>query len=276
LVHISKDGVWEIDPLSLRNACDIVFIAMHGEYGEDGVVQGLLEAVHIPYTGSGVLASALGMDKYLSLQIFQHAGLLVPKTILVEPHSYDSDRIEDMLGLPLVVKPRGCGSSVGVSIVRSLEQLPSAIINAGRFHPGVLVQQYIEGTEVTCGVVDRGTTESAIPLVPTEIIPQTSEFFDYEAKYTPGASREITPPRLPQEVQKQIQGAALVAHKVLGCRGISRSDFIVDREGKLWILEINTLPGLTKTSLVPQEAEAMGISFEDLLDMIIEAGFQRK
>jgi D-alanine-D-alanine ligase len=276
LINIDKKGKWPTNPLKIKKQFDLCFIAMHGEYGEDGTIQGLLEAYQIPYTCSGVLASSLGMDKWQAQKIFTLERFNVPLTYLIDLKTSRQkiNQIIKKLKLPVVIKPRHVGSSVGISIVKNKKSISLALKKAFQCDQEILIQKYIQGREVTCGVLDKGTLESAFSLIPTEIIPQKDEFFNYRAKYTPGASLEITPPKLPNRIIKEIQKEALKAHQVIGCSGMSRTDFIFDGK-KLWILEINTIPGLTPTSLVPQEAQAMGISYSQMLDIIIEAAQYR-
>lgn len=287
-VLIDKKGKWEVPPEKIKKQFDLCFIAMHGEYGEDGIIQGLLEAYRIPYTCSGIMASAVGMDKLKSAELFELAGFNIPKTFLINSRTPQKEihKIIKKLGLPFVVKPRHVGSSVGISIVKSKKGITKALKDALKTDPDVLIQKYIRGREVTCGILDFGTLDSAFPLIPTEIIPKDI-FFTYKAKYTPGASDEITPAQMPSKILKEVQKLSLLAHKTIGCSGMSRTDFIFAcppslrsgvsrRDGKkLWVLEINTIPGLTPTSLVPQEARAMGINFSELLDIIIKAAKNR-
>lgn len=270
----------------MKGANRIAFIAMHGSYGEDGTIQGMLELAGMPYTGSGILASALAMDKVKSAEIFRAHGILTPKFVAFEKSDWKKYRsaVKKQIGrlsYPLIMKPRDQGSSVGVSIVKSAAQLEKAVGIAFKYSNRAMAQQYIRGKEVTCAVIDRGVPLSAIALQPTEIIPKNSAFFDYRAKYTPGASQEITPPHLPKSVIKKIQRTALAAHTALGCSGMSRTDMILEnpkskvQSPKLYVLEVNTIPGMTETSLLPQAAKACGIEFPELLERIIEAGFNR-
>jgi D-alanine-D-alanine ligase len=216
------------------------------------------------------------MDKWQAQKLFILEGFNVPKTYLINSKTSlkEINSIIKKLNLPLVIKPRHVGSSVGISIVKNKKSISRALKKAFKCDQEVLIQKYIKGREVTCGVLDRGTLETSFPLVPTEIIPQKDAFFNYRAKYTLGATLEITPPKLPQKIIKEIQKQALLAHQVIGCSGMSRTDFIFDNK-KLWILEINTIPGLTSTSLVPQGAQAMGISYPQMLDIIIEAAIKK-
>jgi len=264
-VVISKNGEWPIDFVTLKKNFDLAFIAMHGEYGEDGTLQKILERHQIPYTGSDWRASRLGMDKLVSLSLFKKAGLNVPRLVRRK--------------FPMVVKPVDRGSSVGVSIVYSPRDLPRAIALAQRYSPRIMRQEFIKGREVTDGVIEVNGKLKALP--PTEIISKASPFFDYRAKYQKGACDEITPARLPSKLIKQIQQTAIMAHKAIGARGFSRTDMIIENcqpphtKCKIYVLEINTIPGLTATSLLPQQAKAAGISFTQLLDFIIEAALSR-
>ncbi len=279
-VVIGKNGKWkmqgkELEPpdalkLAEKRGVEVVFIALHGKYGEDGTIQGLLEFLDIPYTGSGVLASALAMDKIRSSELFVLHGFLVPKFSAFSKKN--RKKIFWAGKFPVVVKPADGGSSVGVSIVKRKSELPNAIKKAFAVSEVIMLQEYIRGDEVACGVLDVGRKPLAFP--PTQIIPQKREFFDYHAKYVPGASREVTPPELPKETIRKIQNAALLAHRVLGCSGLSRTDMIV-KNGKIYLLETNTIPGMTETSLCPQAAKAAGISFPELLDKIIQGALRR-
>lgn len=258
-IVIAKNGAWPLTLTELKNNFDVVFIAMHGEYGEDGAVQKILERAKISYTGSDSKASRRGMDKIKSRRLFQQVGLTTPKTGRKQ--------------WPAVVKPADRGSSVGVSIVGSSRDLAAAIRLAKKYSPRVLTEAYVKGREITCGVIENSRRPTALP--PTEIIPKTSAFFDYRAKYTPGASEEITPARLSPSQTRRVRRAALAAHRAIGCSGYSRTDFILGEDDRLYVLEINTLPGLTDTSLIPQAAAAAGISFPRLLDIIIKSATDR-
>jgi D-alanine-D-alanine ligase len=259
---------------AVEEKVDVVFIAMHGPLGEDGTVQGLLELADIPYTGSGVLASSLAMNKVMSGQLFQHNGLNVPQSLVFTVWDWDrssSDvvsKVKEKLGFPCVLKPVELGSSVGISIAKTDREFKTDFQNALRYSNEVLVEEYLDGKEVTCAVLGAAGGEEPIPLIPTEIVPKTSKFFDYEAKYTPGATEEITPPRdISDEMYREIQKTAVRAHKILGCGGMSRTDMII-RNGTLYVLELNTIPGMTEVSLYPQAARAAGIDFPELLSRL--------
>ncbi len=265
-VRISRKGKWPIIPSELKKKFDVVFVAMHGEYGEDGTVQRILSKYNIPFTGSGTKASQIGIDKVRSSVLFEERGLAVPDFAVM------GGAKKFMFDFPIVVKPADRGSSVGVSIVRDIRELPAALKEAEKFSTRVMVQKFIRGRELTCGVLEINGKPQALP--PTEIITKGSAFFDYRAKYTAGATHEITPARLTGDEVRNVQEQAVKAHKIIGARGMSRSDFILGDDGRVYILEINTIPGMTKTSLLPQQAKAEGISFPELLDRIIQAALR--
>jgi D-alanine-D-alanine ligase len=253
---------------------DAALIIMHGRGGEDGSLQGLLDLLEIPYQGSGVLASALAMNKELSKTIYQLAGLKVPAALAFPREKAPSPQeIEAKLGLPVVIKPVHEGSSIGISMAGTPEALKTGLAAAFALDNRVLVEEFIQGTEVTGGVLGNATLQ-ALPLV--EIIPaSTYPFFDYEAKYQPGASEEICPARLSPELTQRAQECALIAHNALGCRGYSRTDMMI-REQEIFVLETNTIPGMTATSLFPQGAKAAGIDFPDLLDTLINLALEKE
>jgi D-alanine-D-alanine ligase len=251
---------------------DVALIILHGPYGEDGTVQGLLDLLGIPYQGSGVLGSALAMNKAVTKQLYEKSGLPVPPYLIYDgKDKVDADAWVGQIGLPLVVKPVVGGSSVGMSIVKSTDALQDALDKATAHDSAVLVESFIAGTELTGGVIGNRDLE-ALPII--EIIPdQTYEFFDYEAKYTPGATREICPARIDDELTKKAQSYAKKAHKALFCRGYSRTDMIL-RDGKIYVLETNTIPGMTATSLLPQAAQTAGIDFSRLMDRLIDLSLE--
>lgn len=253
---------------------DCALIILHGPYGEDGTVQGLLDLLDIPYQGAGVLGSAVAMNKLLSKHLYEKAGLNVPPYAVVRrTETLDSERIISALGLPLVVKPVETGSSVGMTIVRDQTALPEAVDTALCYGTTAMVEGYIRGKEITCGVLGNDALE-ALPLI--EIIPDDQyEFFNYEAKYQPGASQEICPARIDDSLTRQAQACAMTAHKALYCQGYSRTDMIL-KDGNFYVLETNTIPGMTATSLFPQSAKAAGLSFSALLDRLIELGIQAR
>lgn len=262
-----------------KNFTDIVFIALHGEYGEDGRIQALLDVAQMPYTGSGVLASALAMDKMKSAEIFRAHRLVVPKQVAFCKREWQKEAAKIMqrirkLGLPVVIKPVDRGSSVGVSIVKDFEDLKISIKNAFKYSERAMAEEFIRGRELTCGVLEDPKSGEPFALLPIEIVPRAGAFYDYTSKYADGGSDHlIPPPGMPRSLVRHVQKDAVSAHKALGCRGMSRSDFIV-RRGAPYILEVNTIPGMTGTSLLPQAAHEAGIYFPKLLDQIIKSSLR--
>jgi len=254
---------------SVSRKADVVFIAMHGPFGEDGTIQGMLELTGIPYTGAGVLASALGMDKPMFRKIMEREKILVPKYLVLEKKD-DPTIIWKKFRLPVVVKPSAQGSSVGVSIVHRKNQFKKAINLAFNYGPKIIVEEYLKGIEMTCGVVGNDNPQ-ALPLV--EIVPK-KEFFDYEAKYINGKCDEIVPARIFKKLTEKVQAIAVKVYQAIGCRGFGRVDIIVCC-GKPYVLEINTIPGLTPNSLLPKEAAAAGISYAKLIERIIELALEK-
>jgi D-alanine-D-alanine ligase len=253
-------------------------LILHGQFGEDGCIQGFLDALGVPYTGSGLLASALAFDKALTLDVLRGAGLRTPRGVCVTANEA-VDEIVAHLTLPVFVKPVRGGSSVGMSLVHKPEDLAAALEFAFATDSRALVEERVEGAEVSCGVLDlvRNDAIETIALPPTEIRPRESLFFDYAAKYLPARSEEITPAPLPAEVTARVQECAARAHRALGCQGMSRTDLIVTQGGRgdPVVLEVNTIPGMTPTSLLPQQAAAVGIDFPALLDALIEHAIWR-
>lgn len=241
---------------------DAVFIALHGCFGEDGTIQSLCESLRLPYVGSGPEASRLGMDKIASRRYFESAGLQVPRWKTVEARENDFSGFAGW-EYPLVVKPSDQGSSIGVSFIKTFSEFAAAVKAAGQFSAQILVEAFISGREMTVGILG----DKALPVI--EIKPHQS-FFDFTAKYTSGATDYLVPaPITPQEAQK-LQQAALRAHQVLGCRHMSRSDFILRDDGTPVILEVNTIPGFTKTSLLPKAAAQIGISYDVLCEQLAQ------
>jgi D-alanine-D-alanine ligase len=251
---------------------DAALIILHGAFGEDGTVQGLLDLLGIPYQGSGVLGSAAAMNKLAAKRLYQQAGLPIPEYVAARRNAgIDSDAVVNRLGLPLVVKPVVGGSSVGITIVRRPEELGRAVAAGWEHDPAVVIEAYIQGTEITGGVLGNDALE-ALPLI--EIIPDPQrEFFDYTAKYTPGVTEEICPARIDPQLTAEAQRLALEAHRALFCRGYSRTDMMV-RGREIFILETNTIPGMTATSLLPRAALTAGYSFGRLLDRLIELSLE--
>ncbi len=243
---------------------DVAFNALHGRWGEDGCVQGLLEVMRVPYTGSGVLASAMGMDKLVAKAMFKALGLALIEYRSVPAERAASIRAADLpFGIPCVVKPSGEGSSVGVHLVKDAAKLSAACQDAATFKGDVIVERYVKGTEVNVAVLD-GKALGAIEIVPA------NEFYDYAAKYTAGTTQYFYPARIPDAHRARVMEAAEVAHRGLGCAGVTRVDFIIAADGTPYILEINTLPGMTATSLVPKIAAGLGIPFPELCERILD------
>lgn len=251
---------------------DLALIFLHGKKGEDGSIQGLLDLLNLPYVGSGVLASALAMNKAVSKQLFRYAGLNVPKEMLLfRNQNIDPVEILSILGKPVVIKPVAEGSSIGLNICYSREEIVKAVTDTFAISSEVIVEEYIRGREVSCAVLGNREPE-ALPVV--EIIPQKEySFFSYTAKYLPGASKEICPAPLSSDVSKKVQDFAIKAHCLLGCRNFSRSDMIVT-DKNVYILETNTIPGMTENSIFPLAARTAGLSFSKLLDRLIELAFE--
>jgi len=248
---------------------DVAFIALHGRFGEDGQVQRVLEDLDLPYTGSGVLASWLSLDKILSRQVFKIYNLDVPSSQVYYRRGLDKKRVlKECPRFPVVVKPATHGSSIGLSIVDNKKDLLRALDSAFALDECVLVEKYISGREVTVGILGN----TALPVV--EIIP-AGEFFDYEAKYKSGDTRYVVPAKLNQKDRQKVQEAALRAYRALGCCGFGRVDIILSA-GKPFILEINSIPGFTPTSLLPKAAGAAGIEFVRLCERLLKLAYEKK
>lgn len=267
VIDPARDGV----EMLVESRPDVAFIALHGRYGEDGCVQGALEMLGIPYTGSGVLASSVAMDKTVSKTLFVAANVPTPPYIVVR-RSDDAELTREgalSIGLPFVVKPSSQGSTVGITIVRETATLANALGLAFRYDPEALIEKYIAGVEVTVGVLGTRTPR-ALPTL--EIVPK-NEFYDWDSKYTPGGSEHIVPARIPEASRAECEKLAVEAHMSLKCRGYSRVDMIVEPSGQTWVIEVNTLPGLTQVSLLPDAAKAEGISFDQLIQVILNSAF---
>ncbi len=245
---------------------DVAFIVLHGRYGEDGAVQGLLEMMQIPYTGSGVLASAVAMDKILTKRLLVERGFLTPMFAALDTTtSTIAETLENFsLSFPVIVKPSREGSTIGIQIVEEFSKLEVALREVSQLDSRVLIEEKVKGTEVTAGILN-GTT---LPLI--EVVPK-SGFYDYQSKYTKGATEYILPARISPELELEIQKTSLEIYHELGCEGVARADYIIDEDGDAWFLEINTVPGMTETSLIPKAAAHVGISFEDLVEKILDS-----
>ena len=258
-----------IEHLSTKDY-DVAFIALHGRYGEDGCIQGLLEVLHIPYTFSGVLSSALSADKERAKDICRAAGIPVPQGVTLAPGSEltddDLDAIVDEIGLPLFVKPASNGSSFGISRVNEKGGLVDAVRKAGSEGDRVLVEECVSGVEITVPVIGNDEPK-ALPIIEIAL---DSEFYDLKVKYEPASLHHIIPARLDETVYKRAEALGIAAHKVLGCRGVSRTDFIVRKDGTPVMLETNSIPGMTDRSLLPDAAHHAGIEFSELCTRFVQ------
>jgi len=249
-LEIPKKGNEWINKLIDLNP-DLVFIALHGTNGEDGSIQGMLDTLGIPYTGSGVLSSALGMDKILFKKIMRLENISIPK---------------DVKSAPCFIKPNNEGSSVGASLVLADNKFNSAIRLAKKYSNDILIEEYLNGIELTCAVIGN-ENPTALPII--EILPKKGDFFNYKSKYTQNGSDEIVPARISKLLTKEVQDLAIKVYTITRCRGFARVDFILKENKYPVVLEVNTIPGLTKMSLLPKAAKAANISYTDLLDKII-------
>ena len=246
----------------IRERFDRVFVILHGRYGEDGTIQGALELLGIPYTGSGVLASALAMDKWRTKLVWQSSGIPTPRSELLTRDS-DMQAVATRLGLPIMVKPANEGSSIGMTKVKSARELAEAHALASNYDRVVIAEAFVDGVELTAGILG----DKPLPLIKLET---PREFYDYEAKYQANDTRYVIPCGLPPDAERIVQDEALFAFQALGCRGWGRVDVMLDRSGKPYFLEVNTSPGMTDHSLVPMAARHAGLSFEDLCLRILE------
>jgi D-alanine-D-alanine ligase len=274
LVNFRSDG------LSTTNEpLDVVFPVLHGPYGEDGTIQGLLDLANIPYVGAGVLASALGMDKVLQKQVFERAGLTVTEYVSFLLKEYKASpakwirEIEKKFSYPCFVKPANLGSSVGITKAHSRKELRGGIVEAGRYDRKILVERSIENArEIECSVLGNDDPRASVP---GEVVP-SNEFYDYDAKYIDGKSEIIVPATLPKKVAKKVQEIAVKAFKAIDCAGMARVDFLVTRDRyEIYICEVNTIPGFTTISMYPKLWEASGLSYTKLLDTLIRLAIER-
>ncbi len=252
-----------------KDSIDLAFPILHGRYGEDGTIQGFLELLEIPYIGSGVTASAISIDKLIFKQLVKNAGLPIPKTKVLLKKAKVVKR--PSFHPPWFVKPNNQGSSVGVSSAHNLEGLKESLKEAFEYDQIVHIEKQVIGQELTCGIMEKDQRPFPLPVV--EIIPK-EEFFNYQAKYN-GTTEEIVPARIDQTLSKKIQDLALKVYRLVGARDFARVDFMADRNSNPYILEINTIPGLTDESLLPKEAKAAGFPFPDFLFRLIENAWQR-
>lgn len=249
-----------------ESGIEVAFIALHGKYGEDGAVQGLLEIMKILYTGSGILASSVAMDKILTKRLLIERAFLTP---LFAFYDADKSSVTDfvknfVLSYPVIVKPSREGSTIGITRVNQASELEPALKEAAKFDSRVLIEEFVSGKEVTVGVMNG----EPLPII--EVVPK-SGFYDFQSKYTKGATEYILPARLSEKLTRQIQEATVEIYKELGCEGCARADFIVDSQDRFFFLEINTIPGMTETSLIPKAAAHVGLSFENLVEKLLDS-----
>lgn len=247
---------------------EIAYIALHGKFGEDGCIQGLLELMGIPYTGCGVAASAITMNKALTKSVLKDAGLPVIKSVVIKSGTVNGKPVALDVAYPVMVKPINEGSSIGMSKVDRPEELKDALQTAFKYADEVMVEEYVKGKSLTVGVVEVDGEPKVTPIL--ELRPTRSEWYDLEAKYTEGGTEFILPAELSSEMTTAIQEATLKAHITAGCRGMSRVDFVTGPDDAFYILEINTIPGMTPLSDLPAQARAMGISYEQLVECILK------
>lgn len=267
------DPMYNLEVLTKRRAeIDLVFILLHGKFGEDGRVQGLLDILQIPFVGSGVLASAMAMNKRIAKDVFRGAGLRVAEDVILKRRERMSvDQLVETLRSPVVIKPVSEGSSLGVAIAHNREEIQEGIEAAFQYDAEVMVEEYVGGTEITCCILGNQVLET-LPIV--QIVPDVSHsFFDYEAKYEPGATNEICPAPISPSLAEEVGAYAKMAHRALGCSAWSRSDMII-RDETLYLLETNTIPGMTETSLFPLAARRAGMTLSDLLDRLISLSLE--
>ncbi|WP_418039849.1 MULTISPECIES: D-alanine--D-alanine ligase [Paenibacillus] len=275
IAHLDRDK-YEVIPVELSSkrdlidrsaGIDVALLALHGKYGEDGTVQGTLESLGIPYTGCGVLSSSVCMDKDMSKQLMHHAGIPTGAWVQVNHLEELSSTSVQQLKYPVVVKPNSGGSSIGTQVVQEPSSLQAAVEAALKWDDTVMIEQYIAGDEITCAIVDGR-------MLPIISIRSSAEFFDYSSKYNDGGAEEQVI-QLPADIHQRVEDAALACYRVLKCSVYARVDMII-HDGMPYVLEVNTLPGLTRNSLLPKSAAAAGISFAELLDTIIELSLKER
>lgn len=282
-IFISREGLWHEkgvtkSPGNILRRVDAVLNGLHGAYGEDGTVQKVLDSFQIPYSGSLAMPSRLAMNKMLAKKIYQKYGLKTPHSIHIPFENLSRSAIHDAFHhtlAPFVVKPSSAGSSIGVYIVSTLPELEEAVIAAAQHSPGVLIEEYIPGKEATCGVIDDFRDTSHYSLLPIEIR-HRSNFFDYNSKYSKDGAEEICPGNFSESEAKLIQEMAVNAHRALGLRHYSRSDFIVHPKRGIYILETNTLPGLTETSSIPKSLAAVGSNIKEFISHLLHKTLNKK
>ena len=271
-----KKVISELTKQIIQKKIEVAFIGLHGRFGEDGKIQAILETLGVSHTGPGVLASALGMNKVKCMEYLERYDVLSPNFIaLYDQKSDPKARVKKEIGFPCVVKPNESGSSVGVEIVKDEKKLRSAIKKAFKEDGVVIIQKYIKGRELSCGVMGNvNQKKSVLPVI--EIIPHDAEFFDYQTKYFSETTEEICPTNIGAKNEKKVRELSKIVHEAIGADGLTRSDFILTKDQKIYFLEINTVPGQTQASLCPKEANAAGISFPEFLEKQIQMALAKK
>lgn len=271
IFDLTRENLTEIKP----GFTDVAFIILHGKPGEDGTIQGMLELMGIPYTGSGVMASSIGIDKIMTKHIMDSLGIKTPPHYFI-PHrkglEIESQKALEEIGLPAVLKPRSEGSSLGIKIVHSKDEYFKGLKELKEIFGDLYVEEYIRGKTVTCGILGTNEESFALPILELEVVDR--EFYDFTAKYTKGLTKFIIPARISNEATLAFQSSSLTLHKALGCKGFSRVDGAIDENGNYYIFEINTLPGMTELSDLPMEAERMGISYDEVVLYILKSAFE--
>jgi len=273
---IDLEGRWHPRPIipqpGANPGIDVVFPVLHGTFGEDGTIQGLLELADLPYVGAGVLASAAGMDKEITKRLCRERGLPVVDFLVLRRPALDAERVLRSLPLPVFVKPANLGSSVGITKVKVPEQLPAALELAAQYDRKIIVERAIDAREIECSVLGNEEPQASLPC---EIIP-SREFYDYEDKYVLNRTQFRIPAELPGEMIERIRQMAVAAYEAVQCEGMARVDFLLDRQsGQLYVNELNTIPGFTEISMYPKMWEATGLSYRALIDRLIELALER-
>ncbi len=281
---LSIDAGERLVPELIERAPEVAFIALHGRDGEDGRLQGLLDALGIPYTGSGPAACMRATDKLLAKLLMLEAGIPTPVFHALREDSIKQlgagaalERIQEEVGFPLVVKPATGGSALGVKFARSALELPAALVGAFSYDGTVLLERFVRGRDLAVSVLGDGSSAErarAMPVV--EAVPRTEDFYDYESRYEIGMTTFVCPAELPPAATERAQELALETYELLGCHGVARIDLLLDEEEQLWVLEANVVPGMTETSLLPQAADAAGIGFDELVEGILASAFSRE
>jgi D-alanine-D-alanine ligase len=266
-LEIPREGPWHLTPEQARDL-EVVFPVLHGPFGEDGAVQGVLELAEVAYVGAGVTASGLCMDKDLFKSVMRDNGIPVARSLTVRA----ADEASSTFGFPCVVKPARLGSSVGISVVRSEDDFPAAVDLALAHDEKILVEEFVEGVEVECSVLGNA---DPVASTPGEIVPLASDWYDYEAKYADGGMELVVPPRISAEATARVQELAVGSFVASDCEGMARVDFFVRPDGEVVVNELNTIPGFTATSVYAKLFEASGLPYPELLDRLVELALER-